>query len=494
MIPHGTRSNWRVNPQPSTGPSAGRVSPDPEQHHPDLGTAGQPANPSVASSRSPSPGQSYSVPAILIPHTTPSPPPMPGGETPFGYLHPAARPGQYQTFNPGPAYPPRQASPTPPPQEFAPPQGFAQPAAFPQPEQAPFPLDRSLRMPPFDRAEAHNAFMPLLAPSRPHSPSNAYLPGANAEPHVEARHREMIDHNFATFAHHPAMPAGPAGRIELGRAHSEALLGFREQVWARGDLTLEYMQTYRVDNGRFTPVHPELVAGHVTEVAAPRGSYPPGTGLVIHSHPLQAVGRGTPSEPDMLRAYLDRTNALQHPESRVASHMLYDPVTDRAYMYDGSLDAHGHPHYYEAVLPPPPTPPVPSPLPVAQPAPRTLEQLQLPAWMQPGAGTPRIPSERQSTASAAPSAGPAPRTPRTPFPRTPQGPDPRSLSAMEGSPRPESPAFFFPPVPEQGSAQRPISIPGTPDRRPGSPMEAHPTAPQSPIWNEWIDFDKGDSK
>ena len=34
-------SNWKVTPQPSTGPSAGRFSPDPEQHHPELGTARQ---------------------------------------------------------------------------------------------------------------------------------------------------------------------------------------------------------------------------------------------------------------------------------------------------------------------------------------------------------------------------------------------------------------------------------------------------------------------
>lgn len=226
-------------------------------------------------------------------------------------------------------------------------------------------------MPPMDRVETQNAWMPSLAPPRPHSPSNAYLPGANAHAPTEARHREMIDHNFATFAHHPDMPRGPAGQIMLGQAHSDAVLAFRHQVLSQPDLGREYAQTYRIQDGRFEPVHPNLIAGHTTEVAMPSGSYPAGTGLVIHSHTVNHA-TGFPSEPDLLRAYQDRTNALQQPGTMVASHILYNPGNDRIFIYDGSLNAHGHPQFFQAIVPPPP---------IAQPVPRPAVGPDL-RWMQ----------------------------------------------------------------------------------------------------------------
>lgn len=416
---------WRVNPQPSTRPSAGSVSPDPERHHPDLGAARRPTPQPTPLPVLPQPGDNSPIhrhpqagefdpsrpinlltqglPDSLLSARPESPQPMidmqaHGSLTPPG-PHGGVVDARYRQATPGPAYPAQ-------PRGQMPGQAYMQPPA----QQGAWPLSHSIPLAPLDRVDMRNQFVPQFPPQRPHSPSGAYLPGPNAEPRVEARHLEMIDHNFATFAHHPAMPAGPAGQIQLGRAHAEALTGFRQQVWANGDLTREYAQSYRVDNGRFMPVHPQLVPGHVNEVAMPSGSYPPGTGLVIHSHAINSANR-YPTESDMLRAYADRTNVLQHPESRVASHILYDPSSDRAYMYDGTLDAHGNPHYFLAVVPPQstlplrsPRPPTPPPMQIAQPAPRTAEQIQVPAWLNAntptGSPAPRSPQRPDSSASA----------------------------------------------------------------------------------------------
>jgi hypothetical protein len=261
MMPHGTRSNWRVNAQPSSGPSAGRVSPDPEQHHPDLGTAqksAEQAERTAAGTRSPSPG-------------------------------------------PG--------------------------------------------------AESQNAWMPRRLPDRPHSPSNAYVPRLNADRGTESRLRAMVDHTFENLEPHPAMPAGPTGEITLGREHSDALLAFRNQVLAQPDHSRQYAQTYRIEDGRFVPNHPALIEGQRAEVAMPGGSYPAGTGLVIRSFNADHAS-GLPGEADLLRAYQDRTNFLHHPDTQVASHILFNPRDDSAYMFDGTLDAHGTPQYFGLAVSP----------------------------------------------------------------------------------------------------------------------------------------------
>ena len=337
-------SNWKVNPQPSTGPSAGRVSPDPELHHPDLGTAQQHAERL----------RQENAPAIIIPHGTPSPAPS---QTPIAYAIPADSPSPRSGADSPLAHaapfgfliPREQHAPQTPAQE----RHGSLPAPHPT---YGTPFDQAVALQPLDRAQSNTGMEPHFAPLRPYSPSEAYLPGFNAEPHVESLHREMVNHNFATFMHHPQAPMAPAGRYVLEPSIADALLQFRSQVRAMPDPFHEFAQTYRmVDGNRMEAVRPGLITGFQNEVRLPEGSFPPGTGLVIHSHPPSRDGiqvPGRPSEADMLRAYQDRTNALQDPRSNVTSHILYDHGTDNAYIYDGRLGPDGNPRYYQAVLPP----------------------------------------------------------------------------------------------------------------------------------------------
>ena len=214
-----------------------------------------------------------------------------------------------------------------------------------------------IAMPAFGRGIPAPEIWTEFPPLRPHSPTGAYVPGPNADPAIDARHRGMANHKYAEFFDHPDAAMEPTGGLKLGYAYADALMGFRAQVRSMPDQTQMYAQTYRIGNGEFVPVHPQPVMGAFGEVALPSGSYPPGTGLVILSHPPDRAnpGRaGRPEPQELLRAYQDRSNALHGPGSNVGMHMLYDAGTDMAYAYDGRLGADGKPKFFRAIVPPVP--------------------------------------------------------------------------------------------------------------------------------------------
>lgn len=296
-----------------------------------------------------------------------------------------------------------------------------------------------VEMPPFGRALPPPGAQIEFPPLRPNSPTGSYVPGPGADPAVMETHRGMANHKYSTFRDHPDAAMRPAGGLKLGYAYADALMSFRAQVRSMPDQTQMCAQTYRIGNGEFLPVHPRPVQGAFGEVALPGGSYPPGTGLVIFSHPADPANPGRAGKPEpqeMLRAYQDRTNALHGQGTQVGMHMLYDAGTDMAYAYDGRLGADGKPKFFQAIVP-------------------QVPQVRTEAIL-PGAYTPAPPLSRP------------PREPELYVPGH----------------------EIFPPSAEVGYLVPPHISPRA--SQPASPARPHtPTPPASPKWDEWLDFTGG---
>ncbi len=315
-----------------------------------------------------------------------------------------------------------------------------------------------IAMPPFGRPVPAHGNEVEFPPLRPHSPTGAYVPDRTADPATEARHREMANHKYATFMDHPDAPMTASGGLKLGKAYADALLGFRAQVRSMPDQSQRYVQTYRAQDGAFHAVHAQPVKGVFGEVAMPSGSYPPGTGLVILSHPAAPGGFGQAARPEaaeMLRAYQDRTNALRAPGSETAMHILYDAGSDQAFAFDGRLGHDGNPKFFHATIPE-----------VSQ----VRTEAILPQAMPP--------APRHASVAAAPDPVASASDRFIPGHELISAEDAAILDYFS----PHGLLTNLNPRPgESGSASHPIDLAST------------PSAPASPKWDEWMDFNPGAS-
>ena len=86
---------------------------------------------------------------------------------------------------------------------------------------------------------------------------------------------------------------------------------------------------------------------------SPSGSYPPGTRIQIHSHPVTDEGfNAVPSLSDFHVAHRNRTNDVHYPGTRMENELMFDPNTRDFYAYSGKIEGPNYKPEYFRLEPP----------------------------------------------------------------------------------------------------------------------------------------------